>query len=169
MKEQGCAGGYTGVWNAVQKLYASHVVGKTRASPPLVPSVYSVAWWLQGHLSTKPEVQAHQKDFVERLCQLIPALQEAQVLAQEFVKIVKERRPADLGAWLDKAETCAPAEFQLFAAGLRQDLRAVTAALSSEWSNGQTEGQVNRLKTLKRQMFGRASFDLLRARVLPAC
>jgi transposase len=49
---------------------------------------------------------------------------------------------------------------------LQKDEAAVRAAMSSEWSNGQTEGQVNRLKMLKRQMYGRANFDLLRARVL---
>jgi hypothetical protein len=53
-----------------------------------------------------------------------------------------------------------------FAAGLRRDGEAVMTALSSEWSNGQTEGQINRLKMIKRQMYGRANFDLLRARVL---
>jgi transposase len=53
-----------------------------------------------------------------------------------------------------------------FAKGLKQDLAAVTNVLSLPWSNGQTEGQVNRLKLIKRQMYGRASFDLLRKRVL---
>jgi transposase len=55
-------------------------------------------------------------------------------------------------------------EFRNFAKGLRRDERAVRAAMKVEWSNGQTEGQVNRLKLLKRQMYGRAKFDLLRAR-----
>jgi transposase len=54
----------------------------------------------------------------------------------------------------------------IFTVGLRRDQAAVAAALSCEWSNGQTEGQINRLKTIKRQMYGRANFDLLRARVL---
>ena len=58
------------------------------------------------------------------------------------------------------------AEFEGFAAGLRRDQEAVVAALSCGWSNGRTEGQTNRLKTIKRQMYGRANFDLLRARVL---
>jgi len=58
------------------------------------------------------------------------------------------------------------ADLQRFAAGLLLDKAAVEAGLTLEWSNGQTEGQVNRLKTVKRQMDGRASFDLLRQRVL---
>src|SRR5262249_18597563 len=59
-------------------------------------------------------------------------------------------------------------EFENFVMVLRRDEAAVRAAASSEWSNGQTEGQVNRLKMLKRQMYGRANFDLLRARLLNA-
>jgi transposase len=55
-----------------------------------------------------------------------------------------------------------------FAQGIRQDEAAVAAAMSEPWSNGPVEGQVNRLKTIKRQMYGRAGFQLLRARVLDA-
>jgi len=58
------------------------------------------------------------------------------------------------------------ADLQRFAAGLPLDKAAVRAGLTREWSNGQTEGQVNRLKTVKRQMYGRAGFDLLRRRAL---
>jgi len=57
------------------------------------------------------------------------------------------------------------ADLDAVAAGLRQDEVAVTGALTEAWSNGPVEGQVNRLKTIKRQMYGRAGFDLLRARV----
>jgi transposase len=58
------------------------------------------------------------------------------------------------------------AQVQSFAIGIRQDYAAIRAALETAWSNGQTEGQVNRLKFIKRQMYGRARFDLLRLRVL---
>ena len=53
-----------------------------------------------------------------------------------------------------------------FALGLFSDLRAIRAAIELPWSNGPTEGHINRLKTLKRSMYGRASFELLRARLL---
>jgi transposase len=59
-------------------------------------------------------------------------------------------------------------EFHGFANGIRRDLHAVAAALKWDWSNGQTEGQVNRLKTLKRAMYGRAKLDLLRLRLVYA-
>jgi transposase len=94
-------------------------------------------------------------------------LKEAGELAREFVRIVKEGREPDLDGWLTKVRASACQELRLFARGLNQDLAAVRNALLFEWSNGQTEGQVNRLKMIKRQMYGRAGFDLLRARVLP--
>jgi transposase len=56
-----------------------------------------------------------------------------------------------------------------FAYGLQKDISAVAAAVDTPWSTGQVEGQINRLKMIKRQMFGRAGFELLRARVLPLC
>lgn len=60
------------------------------------------------------------------------------------------------------------AEMRSFATGIQQDYVAVAAALVYEWSNGQVEGQINKLKLLKRQMYGRAKLDLLKARLLKA-
>jgi transposase len=54
-----------------------------------------------------------------------------------------------------------------FSYGLQKDISAIAAAVESPWSTGQVEGQINRLKMIKRQMYGRAGFELLRARVLP--
>ena len=133
-----------------------------------VPPSRTVAWWLQGHLRTSiPEVVQQQKAFVEHLYQEAPVLKEASDLAQAFARLMKKREGSELDAWLDKARQSNCHELRLFAKGLRQDLAAVRNAVTSEWSNGQTEGQVNRLKMLKRQMYGRANFDLLQARVLP--
>ncbi len=73
---------------------------------------------------------------------------------------------AELDAWLAEAGKCGVPTMETFAAGLAKDADAIRAALTTPWSNGQTEGQVNRLKTIKRQMYGHASFDLLRRRVL---
>lgn len=79
--------------------------------------------------------------------------------------MVKERRPERLDDWLDAAEQT---ELESFARSLRKDYEAVRAALSYEWSNGQVEGQIHGLKLVKRQMYGRANFDLLKQRVLAA-
>ena len=75
---------------------------------------------------------------------------------------------AELDAWLAEARACGVGAVETFAAGLEQDGAAVRAALSEPWSSGQAEGQVNRLKLLKRQSRGRAGFGLLRRRVLLA-
>jgi transposase len=73
-----------------------------------------------------------------------------------------------LGAWLRDARACGVPAMGTFAAGLEQDGAAVRAALTTPWSNGQAEGQITRLKLPKRQVYGRAGFDLLRRRVLLA-
>jgi transposase len=82
--------------------------------------------------------------------------------------MLAERRGTNLDAWLVQAEHNGIAELKSFAQGVGRDYAAVRAAFSSQYSNGQVEGQVNRLKLIKRQMFGRATFDLLRLRVLHA-
>jgi transposase len=71
-----------------------------------------------------------------------------------------------LSQWIVRANETGIRELRSFANGLQQDYVAVKEATTSAWSNGQTEGQVNRLKLIKRSMYGRAKFDLLRARVL---
>ena len=90
-------------------------------------------------------------------------------LARAFAAMVRRRRVGEWEDWVASARRPGVAqELRGFAEGLMQDEAAVKAALSQEWSNGQVEGQVNRLKLLKRQMYGRAGFDLLRRRFLQA-
>ena len=97
-----------------------------------------------------------------------PTLNEAVELAEAFTALVRGREAVQLDDWLHQAETSAVPPLQRFAKRLRADYAAVRAALSLDWSNGQTEGQINRLKTIKRQMYGRASLDLLERRFLLA-
>jgi transposase len=87
-------------------------------------------------------------------------------LALAFRQLMKDHAVAALPTWVARAEQCPVAEVRAFAVGVRQDYGAVAAALEYAWSKGPVEGQINRLKTIKRQMYGRANFDLLRARVL---
>ena len=81
---------------------------------------------------------------------------------------MRTRDRPGLATWSERAEASSWAEIRSFATGLHRDQSAVEEALSSKWSNGQTEGQINRLKVLKRQMYGRAKLDLLRKRFLYA-
>jgi transposase len=87
-------------------------------------------------------------------------------LAEEFVKIIRGQSSMKLSLWIIRAFDSKVRELRSFANGLQKDFLAVKEAIAAPWSNGQTEGQVNRLKLLKRQMYGRAKFDLLKARVL---
>lgn len=96
----------------------------------------------------------------------VPALAAAVTLAEEFFTMVRDRTVSALDEWLERARRSGLAAFRRFAAGLRLDQAAVQGGLEEPWSNGPVEGHVNRLKLLKRQMYGRASFALLRARVL---
>ena len=102
----------------------------------------------------------------DALCEACPDVATTYPLVQAFTQLLRTRMVDALDPWLEAAEQCGVRELRRFALGLRQDYAAVRAALEHPWSNGQTEAQVNRVKQVKRQMYGRANFDLLRARVL---
>ena len=89
-------------------------------------------------------------------------------LARMFAAMVRQRQPEQLDTWLRQAGESGFRSWRTFAAGLRQDKAAVSAALVYAWSNGPTEGHVNRLKAVKRAMYGRAKLDLLRQRLVAA-
>jgi transposase len=138
---------------------------RRKASPRLrVPSAREAAWTLLRPRKLTDE----EKPVVELLRRLSPEVARSQGLALSFIELVKERRTDDLRGWLIEAGRSGVAEFVTFANGVTSDFQAVRAALEYEWSNGQVEGQVHRLKLIKRQMYGRGNLDLLRARVLRA-
>jgi transposase len=95
-------------------------------------------------------------------------LAEAIDLAQDFAQLVRLRQPAQFDAWLGRASQSTLHPFQRFAKGLKDDYAAIPAGIALRWSNGPVEGQINRLKMLKRQMFGRAHLDLLSRRFVLA-
>jgi transposase len=80
--------------------------------------------------------------------------------------MVKQRRVRRLDAWLRRVGQSPSTDLQGFASGIKRDYAAVKMALSVAWNQGQVEGQIHRLKLLKRQSYGQAGFDLLRHRVL---
>jgi transposase len=103
---------------------------------------------------------------VAALTALCPQIADAQRLLGTFRTMVTERCIEQLDPWLQQGERSGISEVVGFVQGLRRDHGAVKAALRYEWSQGPVEGHVNRLKTIKRQMYGRAGFTLLRRRVL---
>ena len=106
--------------------------------------------------------------YLDQLCQVDVRIARAHGLSQAFLAMVRERRGADLEAWMAETMHSGIEELARFARGLQEDLTAVTAGLTLDWSNGPVEGQITRLKLLKRQGYGRTGFALLRQRVLQA-
>src|SRR5262249_54810561 len=133
--------------------------------PPRAPSARQLAFaWIRRH-EARDEQEQGQLDAVRRTNRELNAALE---LADEFAGMARKTLNQPLSDWLDKVEHCACSELRGFARSLRQDEAAVAAGLREQWSNGKVEGHVNRLKVLKRQMYGRAGFRLLRARVMNA-
>jgi transposase len=112
------------------------------------------------------ELEPEQSRWLEELKENCPQLAKTQTLAGRFAKIVREGEEDKLGAWLKEAEESSISEIRTFARGVRQDEAAIRAAIILPWSTGQVEGQINRLKLIKHSMYGRASFGLLRRRLL---
>jgi len=106
--------------------------------------------------------------YLDQLCQMDARITRVYRLAQAFLAIVREHRGSDLEAWITAATASGIDALARFARGLRDDLAAVTAGLTLPWSNGPVEGQITRLKLLKRQGYGRAGSALLRQRILQA-
>ena len=109
-----------------------------------------------------------QKEYLGRLCAADEALGDARRLTQDFAEMLRDLEGEKLDDWLEEASSSEAAVMQRFAASLKKDLSAVRAGLTEGWSNGPVEGFVHKLKLLKRQGYGRANFDLLRARTLAA-
>ena len=110
------------------------------------------------------EWSADEASFLAHLLRENESIRQVHELSDQFRQLMKEKSAEGLARWCEDAEKVSA--YTGFVRGLRQDYAAVEQAFVSEWSNGQTEGQVNRLKMLKRQGYGRAGFDLLRRRVL---
>ncbi|HEY0777382.1 MAG TPA: transposase, partial [Gemmatirosa sp.] len=126
------------------------------------PSSQATAWLLRKPVAKQtPEERA----FLAALLTTSPALAEAKRLGDEFARLLRER---DVGAFESWLAAAAQSELRSFAVGIRRDEAAVRAAVTSPWRNGQVEGQVHRIKLVKRSMYGRAGFPLLRARMLHA-
>jgi transposase len=124
-----------------------------------------VTWQI---LRKPEELTDDDKLLTARLLDTNDDLAEAITLTQHFALMVRERLVEQLDLWLERAKTSSLAAFKRFAKSLQTDYAAVKAALTEPWSTGPVEGHINRLKMLKRQMYGRANLDLLEKRFLYA-
>ncbi|MCA1667586.1 MAG: transposase [Thermomicrobia bacterium] len=118
-------------------------------------------------LLQRPErLSTDEQALIARLCEADGAIAAAHTLTHGFATMARERQGERLDSWIADAIAADIPDLRRFALGLLPDKEAIRAGLTEEWSNGPTEGHINRLKTLKRQMYGRAKFDLLRKRLL---
>jgi transposase len=164
--------GFRGSYDAVRRYLARRLgsTGRTgprvgELTPPTAPALPS-ARKLSYDFIRRPEERAVEEQArLDKLRGCAPTLREALDLAGELAEMFRRRGRTSLAEWLSKAEGSGCADLQGFASGLRLDEAAVAAALTEKWSNGPVEGAVNRLKLIKRSMYGRAGWKLLRARV----
>ena len=176
LRKRGFVGNYATVLRHLNRLRAAQGIAaphrpRTRPGPPLVAAPKRVltprtaAWTVL----RRPERRgAQDRALLAGLREHSRALDEAIGLAEEFAALVRGREPERLDPWLQWAQDSAVAPLWRFAKRLSADYDAVRAAVTLAWSNGPAEGQINRLKTIKRQMYGRASLDLLERRFLLA-
>jgi transposase len=132
------------------------------ASAWKMPSRRRCAWLLS---QDPQDLNADEYTFLVQLFELAPKLAEASELARRFAAILRSDEDSELDLWITQAET---SELAALAKGIRRDIDAVRAAITQPWTTSRVEGQINRVKAIKRQMYGRAHYPLLRQRVLIA-
>lgn len=161
------AKGFTGSETTVRDEVAKWRKGGSTSvtAPARLPSASRVSRWLVPWRIIRGE-ENYASRFIGLMCEKEPQLKIAQQLALDFYRILKTKNKQQLSRWFSNVSESGPVELQRVAAGMEADAAAICEAITSRWSNGVVEGHVNRLKMLKRQMYGRAGFELLRRRVM---
>jgi transposase len=173
------ARGYTGSFSNLERLLAKWRNPKRKAARPALPAPRApsidpvtgrlISPIVAAALCVKPRgtltsAQAAKVDALKSEWSGFAAMRR---LAMRFRGILRSENGSKLAVWLKDAQLSGLNAMQRFARTLRRDIDAVRNAIKEPWSNGQREGQINRLKILKRAMYGRAGPKLLRARMLP--
>jgi transposase len=160
--------GYNGSYASVRAYLTCMRTGSSLPLTPVPPPVRTLSsrqvrfLFQRSRADLQPQEQQDLQELLRRSAELAAIYQ----LAQRFRELIHQRGAERLDDWMQQAVGFPGPELRRFVNGLRQDYDAVRAALTYNWSNGIVEGHVNRLKLIKRSMYGRAQFDLLRLRVL---
>ena len=179
---QGFTGVYATVWRMVRRLarHSAHPApapSETLASNATMivqrpqsrsitlpmPTVFEITRWL---MDKTHALTTEQTDLLQQWLTVVPAVNAGRDAARGFTEILTKRQSDQLDRWIATASASTVTTLRQFAKGIQADHDAVLAALQLPWSSAQLEGQVNRLKVIKRQMYGRAKFDLLKIRVM---
>ncbi|MGW0885701.1 ISL3 family transposase [Streptomyces sp. NPDC002671] len=161
LREQGYRGGYSTLTRYLRTVRA----GTAPPAPAEIPSPRRITGWI---MQDRENLSSRSAEGLEEVRMACPDITAACDFAHAFTDLLRHGRGFLLEDWIRQAERTAPPSIKSFARFLRQDLDAVLAGLTMDYSSGRVEGHINRLKTLKRQMFNRAGLPLLRKRVLLA-
>jgi transposase len=145
-------------FSAASQLEPAISTGSRQLSPQVAAALLS---------KVRAELTSQQAQIVDALKRQCPGFAVMRKLVFSFRGILRGGKVTTLHRWMEEACKTGIHSLVRFVRTLKQDLSAVEAAVSEPWSNGPVEGQLNRLKMLKRQMYGRAGIELLRARLLP--
>ncbi|MBV7697387.1 ISL3 family transposase [Streptomyces sp. TRM70350] len=162
IREQGYRGSERTVRRHLQDLRAS---GKPAPAKPDELTVRKATWMLTVHPDKLDENDTLN---LKQLLSRCPELDAVADCVRSFAQMMTERRGNDLDDWITRAGNTGLKPLCSLARGLRQDFDAVTAGLTLDWSSGKVEGNINRVKRIKRDGYGRAGFDLLRRQILLA-
>ena len=157
--------GYRGSLRTLRRLTARLRQDTAVPAPPPAPAARKVASWI---LTPPGDLTHDDRAALAQISARCAELQTTRALVRDFADMLCHRHGERLEAWASQAETSPVSELRGFSKGLRKDWAAVTAGLTVSYSSGPVEGHVNRIKMIKRQMYGRAKPDLLRKRVLLA-
>jgi len=157
--------GYRGSLRTLRRLTAQLRRDTAVPAPPPAPAARKVASWI---LTPPGDLAEDNRAALAQITARCQELKATVALVRDFADMLCHRRGERLEAWASRAEASPVSELRGFAKGLRKDWAAVTAGLTVSYSSGAVEGHVNRIKMIKRQMYGRAKPDLLRKRVLLA-
>ncbi|MCG7210151.1 ISL3 family transposase [Streptomyces arenae] len=164
LREELAARGHQVPYSSLRDWARSRLVWPDAPAPArAAPSVRTVVGWITRHPDTLAEDEVTQLKAVLDACS---ELDQTRGLVRDFAQMLARRTGADLPDWISTARAAQPPGITGFANGPTTDLEAVIAGLTVHWSSGGTEGSVNRVKKIKRQLYGRSGFELLRKMVL---
>ena len=164
LRERGYPGSYEAMRHILLRVFPKEQ--KWQRTPaiqkedPLVSLSSREAMWL--FLRRPNQLTQREHQLVDHLCQIHEEVAVAYQLVQQFALMVRERKGGQLDTWLSAVAQSSLGDFHSFAKGISSDIEAVEAGLILPWSNGLVEGKINKLKSIKRSMYGRSAFPLLR-------
>jgi len=171
LRTKGYKGSPRAIYRYLETLDALSFSARKSGSPsttkplnPLLTLLAPQATWL--FFRKLEDLKEEERENLRQLRRMSPHLETAYQLVEMFLHMVRERTGEQLDAWLAAVKASHLEAFESFVTGVQQDKDAVFAGLTLPWSNGPLEGNVNRLKLIKRSMYGRAEVDLLKLRVL---